>query len=486
MRIVQKFIITLMVILVLIRLTEGIFTVRRETYRLNVDIQRDTELLGRILKNSVSNIWLESGSHQALKMIDSFNLHEHPVQISWVPYDGSNNLKDTLSEELLGKLLDGDVVSNRHSHRESGKINYSYIPLEVSNVRGAIKLTENLEDRSRYVQHALIRETFIGVLVVIVNGFTILLLGILVIGRPLGRLQERVKDIGEGNLSDRIVLRGHDELSTLARGLNEMCEKLSASQARERAGTKKRLESLEQIRHMDRLTTIGRLASGVAHELGTPLNVIAGRAGMIADDKLLSEPKKIQKHANTIRSKAYQMTTIIQSLLNFARQTPPRRVKVNGLDIVRQSLELIDSLGYKIKVNVETEGEKPSFVAYMDPVQIQQVVTNLIENAIQASTEKSCVTVNICSNLIRPPSEVEASMKRYLQIIVIDEGGGIEKENLSKVFEPFFTTKGVGKGTGLGLSITYGIVLEHGGWIDVVSEVGKGSIFTVNIPQETL
>ncbi|MFO7975247.1 MAG: ATP-binding protein [Candidatus Hydrogenedentota bacterium] len=484
MRIASKFIFTMIVILIAIRSFEGVMTVQRESYRLEADIQRDAALIGGIIRTSVSNAWLESGQTQALNMLDKFNLKEHPVHISWKPKEGEDGLQSRLDSKALNKLEKGEMVSLRERREKRGEVQYFYVPLDVPGADGAIQLAETLEERSRYVRHAWVRELFAGAIAVVVNGALMLLLGYLVIGRPLDQLRERINAIGNGNLTQRIHLRGHNELTTLADGLNDMCAKLSASRKRELAETEKRLEAIEQMRHMDRLTTIGRLASGVAHELGTPLNVIGGRAGMILDGTVPAESQQIQEMAATIKTQTERMTSIIQRLLHFARHRPPKRVKANAIDIVRQAAELVDCLGYKATIRTDIHGPYSSLGAEMDPVQMQQVMTNLIDNALQAMPGGGEVVVGIRSVIAQPPAGTEAGQDRFLQITVKDTGGGISEENLHRIFDPFFTTKDVGRGTGLGLSITYGIVREHHGWIDVESEVGKGSCFTIYIPQE--
>ncbi|MFH2002298.1 MAG: ATP-binding protein, partial [Planctomycetota bacterium] len=135
-------------------------------------------------------------------------------------------------------------------------------------------------------------------------------------------------------------------------------------------------------------------------------------------------------------------------------------------------------------ITLNLSGEKdPAFVK-VDGGQIQQVLTNLIVNAMQAMPRGGDVEVGIQRNQAAPPSVHGDSKGDYLCIYVRDQGEGIPEESIHHIFDPFFTTKEVGQGTGLGLSIAYGIVRENGGWIDVKSEPGKGSLFSVFLPQE--
>ncbi|MFO7902057.1 MAG: sensor histidine kinase [Planctomycetota bacterium] len=484
MKVALKFVFAIFLVLVAIRTVEGILTVQRETARLDEAIQRDARLLGRILRASVRDSWTANGRGRALDLIEVMNVGSHPMELSWVPFEGEEGLNARLDADSLGKLTSGETVALRKRQGEKGQVQYFFVPIDVPEAEGVIQLAEALEDRSRYVRHALVREIIVGSIIVLASGAVVIVLGVFVIGRPLSRLRARINRIGEGNLSEQVTLRSRDELSTLAEGLNDMCARLSAAREREHAETQKRISAMEQMRHMDRLTTIGRLASGIAHELGTPLNVIGGRAGMISDDAIPLCSQEIQTNADTIKSQADRMTQIIRHLLDFARQRPPKRVEINGEEVVRHAVELVSCLGYNAKVQVESRDGRSSLVAKMDPVQMQQVMTNLIENALQSVLEATDVVVTIESARTTPPGDVDASAGRFLRIAVKDDGVGIAEEDLPHVFDPFFTTKDVGRGTGLGLSITYGIVREHGGWIDVQSKLGVGSCFTVHIPQE--
>jgi two-component system NtrC family sensor kinase len=129
------------------------------------------------------------------------------------------------------------------------------------------------------------------------------------------------------------------------------------------------------------------------------------------------------------------------------------------------------------------DGSEPVNVK-ADPSQMQQTLMNLVINGIQAMREGGTLTLEFWQERARPQGAPDRPEAPYLVICVKDEGEGIPRENINKIFDPFFTTKGVGEGTGLGLSVAFGIVKEHEGWIDVESEVGKGSCFKVYLPRE--
>jgi signal transduction histidine kinase len=304
------------------------------------------------------------------------------------------------------------------------------------------------------------------------------------IGRPLQRLIEKTRRIGDGDLAGPLFLHGHDELTELARAVNGMCDQLATAWDRLRAETEARVEALEQLRHTDRLRTVGTLASGIAHELGTPLNVVSGRAGLILAGSGALPASKVAENAGIIKTQAERMTKIIRQLLDFARQHPREAVSLDLRTIVSETIEMLGSLAKKHGARLKVVLGDDPFTTNADRSQIQQVLTNLIVNAVQATTASSEVTVVCRRAVMRPPQGVEGYDGEYLCIDVWDEGEGVAEENVGHIFDPFFTTKDVGKGTGLGLSIAYGIVREHGGWIDVKSERGKGSCFSVYLPPE--
>jgi signal transduction histidine kinase len=307
------------------------------------------------------------------------------------------------------------------------------------------------------------------------------LLGVRLVGRPLELLIAKARRIGDGDLGGPVHLGSHDELAELAENLNAMCAKLAESQTRLRQETAARLVTLEQLRHADRLKTVGRLASGIAHEMGTPLNVVAGRAGLIASGKLV--PDQIAESAAAIKLEADKMTAIIRQLLDFARASAPRKLPVDLRTVVRQTIAMLDAMAEKKHVGLVFAPGAEEAIAEIDSGQIQQVLTNLTVNAIQAMPGGGQVQFSINRRSGRSPDGGSGGPTTFYAIEVRDQGTGISEEHMQQLFEPFFTTKEVGAGTGLGLSIAYGIVQEHGGWIDVTSQVGEGSCFTVFLPQ---
>jgi two-component system NtrC family sensor kinase len=243
---------------------------------------------------------------------------------------------------------------------------------------------------------------------------------------------------------------------------------------------RRRLE--EQLVHSEKLSAIGQLVAGVAHELNNPLTSISGYTQlMLRDTSLREENREDLKHINT---QAERAARIVQNLLVFAREHKPERRMVNLNEEFRNTLTLrayqlrVDN----IKVVMDFDPNLPTTVA--DPFQLQQVMLNLINNAHQAMNQRGgpgTLTLRTAvSNL--PATDGNGATHPMVVLSVSDTGVGISARDIGKIFDPFFTTKPVGQGTGLGLSICYGIIQEHGGRIWAESEIGMGTTMFIALP----
>lgn len=226
----------------------------------------------------------------------------------------------------------------------------------------------------------------------------------------------------------------------------------------------------EQIRHADRLATIGQLAAGIAHELNNPLTDILGFAQLAANSPDLSE----QTYEDIIKivQSALYAREVIKKMLFFSRQTHPRETKANLNALVRDWMGFIEPRCAQngIEVALALCEDLPDIAG--DASQLNQVLINLVINAIHAMAEGGRLTIE--------------TRVRDRQVImrVTDTGTGIPADIRDKIFLPFFTTKEVDKGTGLGLSVVYGIVTEHGGTISLESTEGEGTVFEILFPMD--
>jgi two-component system NtrC family sensor kinase len=257
---------------------------------------------------------------------------------------------------------------------------------------------------------------------------------------------------------------------------------------------RRRLE--EQLVHAEKLSAIGQLVAGVAHELNNPLTSVSGYTQLLMRDPGLND--EMREDLKQINTQAERAARIVQNLLVFAREHKPERLLINLNEVVRSTLNLrayqlrVDN----IAVSLDLDPNLPMTVA--DPFQIQQVILNLLNNAHQAMTERGNhgkLTLRTAISTLEPADpglpldalgnrriDGGASQPAALLLSISDTGVGIPARALNKIFDPFYTTKPVGQGTGLGLSICYGIIQEHGGRIWAESEVGVGTTVSVELP----
>ena len=224
----------------------------------------------------------------------------------------------------------------------------------------------------------------------------------------------------------------------------------------------------KELREKENLALIGEVVSSIAHSLSNPLNIISGNADYLLLNKSADQPE--YEELKTIVEETTRITKSLRGLLNFSRPIVVEKTKtdVNKLvdDIIARSKY---SIGKK-DVVIKRVFDKDLPQIKVDKAQIDEVITNLVVNAIQAFTAPGEVTVKTKTN------------SNSIYIDITDNGPGIPKENLEKIFRPFYSSKGYGKGTGLGLSIVKRIITEHGGSVMVRSQVGKGTTFTISLP----
>jgi signal transduction histidine kinase len=190
----------------------------------------------------------------------------------------------------------------------------------------------------------------------------------------------------------------------------------------------------------------------------------------------------VAESAQTIVEQSERMTQIIKQLLGFARRRQPQQKHESLRAIALRTLALLRHMAEKAGITFAPLDVAPDPVVEVDGSMIEQALTNLVVNAIQAMPTGGTISVRLGADVTTPPADIEGPVVEYAYVCVEDQGVGMTSEQMTHAFEPFFTTKDVGEGTGLGLSVAYGIVRDHGGWIGVASEIGKGSRFSIYLP----
>ncbi len=455
---------------------------QREVSFFEADMQHDHHVVGRAFAAAFESAWRRAGHTEALRLLHQANRAENHVKLRWVWLDHPTDpaRRPSVANLAPSAMADGNDVT-RVVRGKQGAM-YTYIPLSLpgSAHPNALELAESLDEESGYIHSTTLRTVGTTVILGIIFVLLAIPLGNWLVGRPMHKLIMKARRIGTGDLSSPLVLDSHDEFGLLADEMNAMSEQLAQAQRRIMAEAGARIDALSQLRHADRLNTVGKLASGIAHELGSPLNVVAGRAKMIETGSI--EGEEAQRSAHIIRQQALRMTGIIRQLLEFARPRGPKMARHDILKVAEETLEMLQPLADKQRVRMLLEPPGCSTEISFDEGQMSQVLTNLVGNAIQAMPNGGQLTVRVFERHAAPPQEVGGAPGDYICVSVEDEGVGMTEDVRSRIFEPFFTTKDVGEGTGLGLSVSYGIVREHGGWLEAESEPDNGSTFTVYIP----
>ncbi|MGO8998538.1 MAG: sensor histidine kinase [Polyangiaceae bacterium] len=477
MKLVPKITLAFVAVTVAVMSTGVLRRVRRDSGYERSARERDLSLVAQSMADGGAILWQSQGRDAATAMIAHAGKRDGEVRIRWVCL-GTEETRPLAPSVDCGALAGGATRAIDQERR------YAYVPVKVGgDVRGAIEVSASLAPEAGFLRHTFIDAVTITALNVTIIFALSFLLGLRLVARPTRALVEKARRVGQGNFEEPLVLPGGDEFGELAAEMNAMCTQLSDVHARVKAESAARVSAMEQLRHADRLMTVGKLASGLAHELGTPLNVIEARASMIVSGNV--EGDSARKHAEVVVEQCDRITKIIRQLMDFARiRGAEKKTKSDVVEMARQSIELLEPIARQKHVALKLSPDQAPAFAAADTMELQQALTNLLVNAIQATSEGRAVDVEIGRERVTPPVDHGGREAEYVCLSVRDEGCGIPGDQIGHVFEPFFTTKDVGEGTGLGLSVAYGIVRDHGGWIAVESQVGQGSRFSIYLPRE--
>ena len=419
------------------------------------------------------------------------------------------DLKQQIMADMVFMDLNGEVLGSTFPEVEEGVESLGLTPLEMDELEDNQVLDLEV-NRRRYLAAYTpleVREEVVGYKAVALcsdylvstettsrNVFSVVFtgatMGVILIGYflsrsiadPILKLQSAARSIAEGDLDQRSGLKRRDEVGQLAAVFDLMTFRLrrrTAQAARLYAETLERNEELKQINarlqstqnqlvQSEKLAAVGQLTAGIVHDVRNPLAVIKGLSEEM--DESLDISDRTRETMRTIRDSASRAAGIVSDLLTFARQSTPTRRRQDIVGTLQTALRLTDYLIRKARVEVRTQfPEKPVILEY-DAHQIEQVIVNLIQNAIQAMPDGGTLSISV------------KTFRTWARIIVEDTGTGIQPENIHRIFDPFFTTKDEGEGTGLCLSVSYGIITRHGGTIDVESEPNRGTSFCIDLP----
>jgi two-component system NtrC family sensor kinase len=316
-------------------------------------------------------------------------------------------------------------------------------------------------DESRFEEPATLR--LLATTAVATAGSLILLLLVTtVLARPIGRIVAMSRKVAAGDFSARVGRRPPGELGRLCEAVDAMAEAVSRRERQLQQTVR------QQVTRAEKLASIGRLAAGVAHEINNPLTGVLTFAHLLRDKSNMDAQDR--EDLDLMIRETTRAADIVRGLLDFARERPVLMERLDLNEVVARTVRLIANQKKFERIVIEQLLQEDLPKVRGDMNQLQQVLLNLSLNACTAMPNGGTLTIRT----------VTAGDDLLLK--VGDTGHGIKAELLDRIFEPFFTTQDVGKGTGLGLSVTYGIVEQHGGRLEVESEEGKGSTFTISLP----
>lgn len=440
----------------LVLAVNGVLRARADVGRYEADVERDHRVLGRAISQAVEHVSRRDGIARARELVEDFNARDAHIEISWV---------ESATADSPGARVETNG-SDRHLVTRFG--------LDVGEP-ATLQLRETLRIEDTLVAEAYARSAAVALLLAFVSTLVMAFLGAALVGRPIDALVELARRVGSGDLTARADLRQgarawRDEIAVLASELNGMTEALARTQARLDEELAARIAILEQLRHADRLRVVGEISSEFAHQIGTPLAAVRARAQLLSQGEV--RPDRVGETADAIVRDVDRVSGSVRRMLDFSRRRAGQKRKVDAVEWARSTLDILLPLATRKRVTVRLDAPATPIEIRLDPIEMQQALTNLVMNALSASEEGGRIDVSLRSD------------ETTFQIEVTDRGTGIPADVLPHVFEPYFTTKGPGEGTGLGLSVAHGIVREHGGHIELESTVGEGTRVSVRLPVE--
>ncbi|VAX00473.1 hypothetical protein MNBD_GAMMA22-2944 [hydrothermal vent metagenome] len=282
---------------------------------------------------------------------------------------------------------------------------------------------------------------------------------------PVHLLADIITKYADGDRNVKYKGKSTDEIGIAGRAFNYLISSL------ERAKEEK--ENAEHnARQSERLASVGQLAAGIGHEINNPLMNIMSLASLV-EKSLDDKDIQAKKDLSLLMKEGERCARIVQGILNFARENKPKYCLFDMTKLLKETLLLIrhriEDQGIKLKLKIEKNLKMDG-----DANLIQQVLVNILLNAIQASVSNKSITV------------MAKSQNKCIEILIIDKGVGIKKDDIAQVFDPFFTTKDEGEGTGLGLSVSYGIIKDHNGIVHIANNNDEGVVVSIILPKNKI
>jgi two-component system NtrC family sensor kinase len=405
----------------------------------------------------------------------------------WVGREHQGTSGELDGSQMRGVLESGEPITKTNRERtlltviapisvDGQRIAVASVPVRIDTVTQGLR-------RSRHLTWF-----YMGLNVLVLVVFGNFLLSRIVI-RPIKRMVKIADHFEETDLFSMMTKSDRNEIAHLTMALNRMLKRITDHKERLEAHVRSLEEAnielkqaREEVLRSEKLSSLGRLAAGVAHEVGNPMGAILGYTNLLMEH--VGENTEAMDYLERIEKEVTRTNTIVRELLDFSRPSPTEQAPVDVNDLITESTAFLGRQKLMASINIETALEPGIGMVWADADQLKQVLVNLMLNAGDAMEKGG--TLTITSRRVSAEKEGVDSQepsKECIHISVVDTGKGIAASELNKIFDPFYTTKPPGKGTGLGLAISVRIIETFGGSIHVESTEGKGSTFTVELPR---
>lgn len=478
-----RLILILTVLVGLIMAAGGYYRLRQRELSLQRAMRNEMRAQALTLQIALENVYRAGRTQEAQQLIDS--LSQNPKVYGVRVFD--NTGKGVMSSASLAH-------ENNRLNAEAQQVATTKVPTEITRRfnedevfslisplslgdgrRGAFELAQPTSFIKTEIALAQSDITILTLFLFVAILLVVLLVMRYSLVQPIHALLRGAAALGRGDLNYRVLEpRQGSELAQLAREFNRMADSLAEQRQTAEREAERRLKLERELRETERLAAVGRLAAGVAHEIGTPLNVIDARAEQLLE-RAEAPLSTRQRNLTIIRTQIDRITRIVRQLLNLARPYQLHRAPTAAGPLIAGVIELLEADAARAQIEL-TVNHPEDILFEVDSELIHQVLLNICQNGLHAMPDGGRLVIECTGPTLLKNGQ------RFASLNVRDNGTGIAPEHLAHLFDPFFTTKDVGNGTGLGLAVSRRIVEEHGGWITATNNATGGAKFTVHLP----
>jgi two-component system, NtrC family, sensor kinase len=483
MKISTRLFLYISTLLILTSVGLGYISVRDERFHLLSEVRAQARTLAKILATTFKYYHMKDQRQRIAELIHAVMPHgQESDNLLINMYDPQGRLMEFSFEHGTTEIVPhqtielGDILhGSREQLIKEGSLEYfsvvSPIITNGGHLQGAVEVLLSLDQINKnitelvqkFIAFILLTASLLGILIYFITRWSILL--------PIARLKEASEKLGHGDLELRIEKSGVTELDNLIEEFNRMAFNIERQHRKRELLFTEKINLEKRLRHTDKLASIGQLASGLAHEIGTPLNVISGRAEHLLNK--LNEDHPGAKNLTIIIRQSERITKTIQQLLAFSRKPAARFNELNLEKVIKEAFSLCQLRQRKKHPQIKLELNLQERIIRADEDGMRQLFVNLMLNSFH---------VLQAGGILKVQSSTDRENDKEITIIYEDDGPGIPADKKNRIFDPFFTTKDVGEGTGLGLFMVTNIVQEHRGRIDFDHDFDKGARFIIHLP----